>query len=52
LQPWEVEKVREKAVHYKLPCGKVISATGLPEGLEAEKLEKILKGRLRSKLFF
>jgi hypothetical protein len=35
-------------VHYKLPCGRVISSTGLPEGLEVEKLEKILQGMLQN----
>jgi hypothetical protein len=43
-----VDKIREKTVHYRLPCGRVISSTGLPEGLEVEKLEKILQGMLQN----
>ena len=42
-EPWEANKLREKMVHYKLPNGRIISADGLPRGLEPSKLEDILK---------
>lgn len=32
----------ENAVTYKMPCGKIISSEGLPEGISAEQLKKIL----------
>ena len=32
----------KKALQYKLPSGKIISAEGLPEGVEDEALEKVL----------
>jgi len=49
-EPWEVDKIRERAVHYRLPCGRLISSAGLPEGLEVEKHEKILQGMLQKQM--
>merc|ERR1719206_715065 len=40
---WEADKLREKMVHYKLPNGRIISADGVPRGLEASKLEDIIR---------
>ena len=40
---WECDRARENRVTYTLPSGKVISADGIPKGLEPGKLEEILK---------
>ena len=34
---------REDIITYKMPNGKIISSEGLPEGIESEALEKVLK---------
>ena len=43
LERWEVEKKRESTIIYTLPNGKVISGTGLPNGLEVEKLTHVVQ---------
>ena len=40
---WQTDKLREGVLHYTLPNGKVISAEGLPKGLDSDKLEDVLK---------
>ena len=40
---WQADRRRESEVHYKLPSGKVISADGMPRGLEPAKLEELLQ---------
>ena len=42
LQLWQTDKVRENLINYTLPNGKVISADGLPKGLEPAKIEEII----------
>jgi euchromatic histone-lysine N-methyltransferase len=44
LPRWDSGKKRERQVQYKLPNGKILSADILPDGLEAEKLEEVIKG--------
>ena len=43
METWEVLKARENFIHYTLPNGKVISADGIPKGLESSKMEEILE---------
>jgi len=43
VQLWETGKIREKLVRYTMPNGKVISSEGLPEGLEDDTLNEMLK---------
>ena len=40
---WQTDKLREDVLNYTLPNGKVISAEGLPKGLDSTKLEDLLK---------
>ena len=40
---WQTDKAREDVLHYTLPNGKVISAEGLPKGLDSNKLEDLIK---------
>jgi len=44
LERWETGKRREKQIKYKLPNGKVISGNLLPDGMEPERLEEVIKG--------
>ena len=39
---WETDKAREHLLHYTLPNGKIISADGIPKGLEPSKLEEVI----------
>ena len=41
---WDCGRLREHTVQYKLPNGKVLRCDTLPDGLESEKLEEVLKG--------